>query len=183
MQIGLELAGCLLLADLLADSPVRLKSGVPGDGSLSLGGSPGPGDGSCRWVEVRGPATGLCRWGGVRGPRDGLVAGVEHRGRALHTVAGRALSFTAVYAAEPLTEDSHCCHRAGAVVGGPLQSAAGMAAALAFTFAVTFAALLRPDGALVAVALAPALLIGLGARGRASFRAKATVVLSALCGG
>ena len=31
--------------------------------------------------------------------------------------------------------------------------------ALCFTFAVTFAALLRPDGALVAVALAPALLI------------------------
>jgi hypothetical protein len=35
------------------------------------------------------------------------------------------------------------------------------ASALWFTFAVTFAALLRPDGALVGVALAPALLMGL----------------------
>ena len=35
------------------------------------------------------------------------------------------------------------------------------ASALAFTFAVTFAALLRPDGALAAIALAPALFLGL----------------------
>ena len=113
MQIGLELAGCLLLADFARRiAPVRLKSGVPGDGSLSLG-----------W---------LC-------------------------------PFTAVYAAEPLTEGLTLF-----AIALALWSAArfrvrpGWAAALAFTFAVTFAALLRPDGALVAVALAPALLIGLG---------------------
>jgi len=37
----------------------------------------------------------------------------------------------------------------------------GWGPALWFTFAVSYAALLRPDGALAAVALAPALLIGL----------------------
>ena len=36
-----------------------------------------------------------------------------------------------------------------------------MGPALWFTFAVTYAALLRPDGALAALALAPALLFGL----------------------
>ena len=40
----------------------------------------------------------------------------------------------------------------------------GWAHALTFTGAVTYAALLRPDGALVGVALAPAMLAGLNPR-------------------
>ena len=140
MQIGLELAGCLLLADFARRiAPVRLKSGVPGDGSLSLGWKSGvPGDGSLSL---------------------GWSTGAAHCTLWLAALC----PFTAVYAAEPLTEGLTLF-----AIALALWSAArfrvrpGWAAALAFTFAVTFAALLRPDGALVAVALAPALLIGLG---------------------
>jgi hypothetical protein len=70
--------------------------------------------------------------------------------------------FTAIYAAAPLTESLTLFALALA-----LWSAArfgdrpGWGVALSFTFAVTYTALLRPDGALAAVALAPALLIGL----------------------
>ena len=46
-----------------------------------------------------------------------------------------------------------------------------MGNALWFTFAVTFAALLRPDGALVGVALAPALVMGLRAQGDSASKA------------
>jgi hypothetical protein len=71
--------------------------------------------------------------------------------------------FTAIYAAQPLAESltlfaialalwSMACFR-----GRP-----GWPTALCFTFAVTFAALLRPEGALVALVLMPALLMGLG---------------------
>jgi hypothetical protein len=73
--------------------------------------------------------------------------------------------FTAVYAAEPLTEALTLF-----VLALALWSAAcfrerqGWGPALGFTFAVSYAALLRPDGALVAVALAPALLVGLKRR-------------------
>ena len=70
--------------------------------------------------------------------------------------------FTAVYAANPLTEAPTLF-----VLALALWSAArfrerpGWGPALWFTFAVSCAALLRPDGALAAVALAPALVIGL----------------------
>jgi hypothetical protein len=70
--------------------------------------------------------------------------------------------FTASYAAAPLTETPTLF-----VIALALWSAArfkerpGWGCALCFTFAVVCAALLRPDGALVAVALAPALLLGL----------------------
>jgi hypothetical protein len=70
--------------------------------------------------------------------------------------------FTASYAAAPLAETPTLFVLALALwavarfCGRP-----GWGSALWFTFAVTFAALLRPDGALVAVALAPALLVGL----------------------
>ena len=68
--------------------------------------------------------------------------------------------FTASYAAEPLTEALTLF-----VIALALWSASrfcersGWGSALWFTFAVTYAALLRPDGALVAVALAPGLLL------------------------
>ena len=157
MQIGLELAGCLLLADFARRiAPVRLKSGVPGDGSLSLGWKSGvPGDGSLSL---------------------GWSTGAAHCTLWLAALC----PFTAVYAAEPLTEGLTLF-----AIALALWSAArfrvrpGWAAALAFTFAVTFAALLRPDGALVAVALAPALLIGLGRKeGELPSGAKAHVIVA-----
>ncbi len=67
--------------------------------------------------------------------------------------------FTAIYAASPLTEGPTLF-----ALSLALWSAARFrrhprwATALAFTFAVTFAALLRPDGLLAAVAFAPAML-------------------------
>jgi len=71
--------------------------------------------------------------------------------------------FTAVYAAEPLTEAPTLFAIALALWSAArFRTRPGWPAALWFTFAVTFAALLRPEGGLVAVALAPALLIGLG---------------------
>jgi len=112
VQIGLELAGCLLLADFARRiAPARL----------------GTGSAHCTlWLAA------LC-------------------------------PFTAVYAAEPLTEGLTLFAIALALWSAArFRAQPGWAAALEFTFAVTFAALLRPDGALVAVALAPALLIGLG---------------------
>jgi hypothetical protein len=85
------------------------------------------------------------------------------RGAALCTLWLAALCpFTAIYAAQPLTEAPTLF-----VLALALWSAArfrhrpGWPSALSFTFAVTYAALLRPDGALAALALAPALLFGL----------------------
>lgn len=70
--------------------------------------------------------------------------------------------FTAIYAVQPLTESLSLFTMAlalWAVVR--FQDKPGWPAALAFTLAVTYAALLRPDGALVGVALAPVLLLPL----------------------
>ncbi len=85
------------------------------------------------------------------------------RGAALCTLWLAALCpFTAIYAAQPLTEAPTLF-----VLALALWSAArfcdrpGWVPALSFTFAVTYATLLRPDGALAALALAPALVIGL----------------------
>jgi hypothetical protein len=70
--------------------------------------------------------------------------------------------FTAIYAAEPLTESLTLFVLALAMWSAArFRERPGWGAALFFTIAVTYAALLRPDGALAAVALAPALLIGL----------------------
>lgn len=70
--------------------------------------------------------------------------------------------FTAAYAVAPLTETPTLFAIALALWAlGRFHARPGWAHALAFTFAITFAALLRPDGALVAVALVPALLFGL----------------------
>jgi len=69
--------------------------------------------------------------------------------------------FTAIYAANPLTECPTLFAIALALWSAlRFQERICWTFALVFTFAVTFAALLRPDGALVAVALAPALLFG-----------------------
>jgi hypothetical protein len=77
--------------------------------------------------------------------------------------------FTAIYAAEPLTESLTLF-----VIALALWSAVrfrerpGWGPALWFTFAVSYAALLRPDGALVGVALVPALMVGLWWRKRSA---------------
>ncbi len=64
--------------------------------------------------------------------------------------------FTAVYAAEPLTESlTLFCLALALWSAARFQDRPGWASALAFTFAVTYAALLRPDGVLVGVALVP----------------------------
>jgi hypothetical protein len=111
VQIALELAGCLLLADFARRiAPPSLSSGAA---HCTL------------WLAA------LC-------------------------------PFTAVYAAEPLTEAPTLFVLALALCSAVrFRERPGWAPALWFTFAVSYAALLRPDGTLAAVALAPALLFGL----------------------
>lgn len=70
--------------------------------------------------------------------------------------------FTAVYAANPLTEGPTLFVIALAMwCAAKFAERPGWPTALGFTFAVTYAALLRPDGALVALAFGPALLLTL----------------------
>jgi hypothetical protein len=69
--------------------------------------------------------------------------------------------FTAAYAVAPLTETPTLFAIALALWAlAGFRARPGWGNALAFTFAVTFAALLRPDGALVGLALAPGLVVG-----------------------
>ncbi len=107
VQIGMELAGCLLLAD--------------------------------------------------------FVRRIASEEAALWTLWLAALCpFTAAYAVAPLTETPTLfCIALALWALTRFHARPGWGNALAFTFAVTFAALLRPDGALVGIALAPALLVGL----------------------
>jgi dolichyl-phosphate-mannose-protein mannosyltransferase len=111
MQIAMELAGCLFLADFARRIvPPSLK---PGAFHATL------------WLAA------LC-------------------------------PFTAVYAANPLTECPTLFVLAVALWSAVrFQEKPAWGFALTFTFAVTYAAMLRPDGALAAVALAPALFVGL----------------------
>jgi len=111
VQIALELAGCLLVADFAGRiAPDNLRRGAA-HGTL--------------WLAL------LC-------------------------------PFTAIYAAEPMAEALTLFMLALALWSAErFRARPGWALALAFTFAVTYAALLRPDGALVAVALVPALVMGL----------------------
>jgi hypothetical protein len=70
--------------------------------------------------------------------------------------------FTASFTAAPLAETPTLFALALALWSAArFRQKPGWAPALSFTFAITLAALLRPDGALVAVALAPAALLGL----------------------
>jgi hypothetical protein len=69
--------------------------------------------------------------------------------------------FTAIYAAEPLTEaPTLYCLALALWSAAWFRERPGWVGAIWFTFAVTFAALLRPDGALIAVALAPVMVMG-----------------------
>jgi hypothetical protein len=73
--------------------------------------------------------------------------------------------FTAVYAAEPLTESlTLFCIALALWSAARFQDRPAWPAALSFTIAATYAALLRPDGALVGVALAPVFLLTLRSR-------------------
>jgi hypothetical protein len=92
------------------------------------------------------------------------ISAPAFRTRAAHGTLWLAAlcPFTAVYAAEPLTEALTLFSIALALwATARFQDRPGWANALVFTFATTYAALLRPDGALVAVALAPAILLSL----------------------
>jgi hypothetical protein len=72
--------------------------------------------------------------------------------------------FTAIYAASPLTEaPTLFCLALALWSAARFREQPRWSMALAFTFAVTFTALLRPDGALAPAALAPALVFGLPA--------------------
>jgi len=94
------------------------------------------------------------------------------RGAALWTLWLSALCpFTAAYAVAPLTETPTLFAIALALWAlERFHARPDWGNALCFTFAITFAAMLRPDGALLGVALAPALLLGL--RGSAIPRAR-----------
>jgi hypothetical protein len=70
--------------------------------------------------------------------------------------------FTAIYAASPLTEGPTLFSLSLALWAlARFQDKPAWPSALTFTFAVTYAALLRPDGALAALAFTPALLLAL----------------------
>jgi hypothetical protein len=97
-----------------------------------------------------------------------IVPSEVNQGAAQWTLWLAALCpFTAAYAVAPLTETPTLFAIALALWAlarfHDLQGRGrpGWGYALAFTFAIVFAAMLRPDGALVAVALVPALLAGI----------------------
>jgi hypothetical protein len=71
--------------------------------------------------------------------------------------------FTASYSVVPMTETPTLFAIALALwAAARFRQRPGWGDALWFTFAVSFAALLRPDGALLGVTLAPAMVVGLG---------------------
>jgi hypothetical protein len=121
MQIALELAGCLLLADFAGRIAPAALHGC--DAKFSRGAAH-----ATLWLAA------LC-------------------------------PFTAIYAAEPMPEASTLFMIALALWStARFRERPGWGTALSFTFAVTYAALLRPDGALVAIALVPALVLVLRQR-------------------
>ncbi len=95
-----------------------------------------------------------------------LAPAALSRRAALATLWMAALCpFTAIYTAEPLTESPTLFAIAlGLWSAVRFRQRPGWTPALSFTVAVTFAALLRPDGALLAMALAPAMVVGLKRR-------------------
>ncbi|MFZ0746306.1 MAG: glycosyltransferase family 39 protein [Terracidiphilus sp.] len=91
--------------------------------------------------------------------------------------------FTAVYAATPLTEGPTLFVLALALWAAVrFQDQPGWGPALWFTFAVTYAALLRPDGALAAVALAPALFVGVRSPARPTIALSRRLRMALVCG-
>ena len=106
------------------------------------------------------------------------------RSAALATLWLAALCpFTACYTAEPLTETPTLFVLALAMWAmARFRDEPNWSNALWFTLAVTCAALLRPDGALAAIAFAPALFAGLGRdRGGPSIPLRKLVRMAAVC--
>ena len=122
----------------------------------------------------------------------GRIAG-ERMGRAAAQATlwlAALCPFTASYSVAPLTETATLFAIALALwsmskfhTRPSLFSGPAWASALAFTFAVSFAAMLRPDGALVGVALVPALLLGLrpALKGNNRIPVRRLVRMGALC--
>ena len=121
-----------------------------------------------------------------------LLAGFVHRIsppairlRAAHATLWLAVlcPFTAVYAVEPLTEAlTLFCVALALWSAAWFQDRPGWGSALAFTFAVAYAALLRPDGALVGAAVAPAIVVAiLHTKGSAVRGAPRLVPMAVLC--
>ena len=80
--------------------------------------------------------------------------------------------FTAIYSANPLSEAPTLFVLVLAMwTAARFQERPGWGPALGFTFAVTCAALLRPDGALAALAFAPAMVVGLRRTGTSGAKA------------
>jgi hypothetical protein len=106
-------------------------------------------------------------------------------GAAIATLWLAALCpFTASYAAMPLTEaPTIFCLALAMDTMVRFRERPGWKLALAFTFAVTYAALLRPDGALAAVAFAPALMVGMIGKGmrHALIQPRRLVRMAAVC--
>ena len=102
----------------------------------------------------------------------GRIAPGQRRAAALITLWLAALCpFTASYTAAPLAETPTIFVLALALWAmARFRDDPGWVNALWFTFAVTGAALLRPDGALAAVAFAPALFVGLRTNGEWGLR-------------
>jgi hypothetical protein len=94
----------------------------------------------------------------------GFVRQIASPGAALCTLWLAALCpFTASYAGAPLTETTTLFVMTLALWAmARFHGQPGWPSALLFTFAVSAAAMLRPDGALVGVTLTPALVVGLG---------------------
>jgi hypothetical protein len=117
---------------------------------------------SAAWVQIALELVGCLLLADFAG-RIARRGGAKFSRGAAHATLwlGALCPFTAIYAAQPMAESLTLF-----VLALALWSAARFSdrpewgPALGFTFAVTYAALLRPDGALVAVALAPALLMG-----------------------
>lgn len=105
------------------------------------------------------------------------------RGAAWCTLWIAALCpFTAVYVANPLTEGPTIFTIALAMwCAAKFDESPGWGPALGFTFAVMYAALLRPDGALVAVAFAPVLVIALVRERRQEWIRKKAVRIVPVC--
>jgi hypothetical protein len=154
VQIPLDLAGCLLLADFAGRIvPVLAGQIAP----LPLGFWNASPSESAPCQREASDSKSAPHSGSELRSGSGFCSGAAHG-----TLWMAALCpFTAIYAAQPLTESLTLF-----VLALALWSAArfrerpGWSYALWFTFAVTYAALLRPDGALIGVALAPALVIG-----------------------
>jgi hypothetical protein len=106
------------------------------------------------------------------------------QGAALATLWLAALCpFTASYAAEPLTETPTLFVLALAMWAMVrFRDEPSWANALWFTSAVSYAALLRPDGALAAMVFAPAIFLGFGRRRRqGEFSVRRATVMATAC--